>query len=97
MAFVIGTTQVLDDTVIGPVSVDVAPIVAVIVPVIWPTQVGCVGIPPGPTEMVNARLLPVTVPFSEPFNNTIPVARLMRAGPVTAAFVWLSVQVMRAV
>jgi len=97
VAFVIGTTQVLDDTVIGPVSVDVAPIAAVIVPVICPTQVGCVGIPPGPTEMVNARLLPVTVPFSEPFNNTIPVARLMRAGPVTAAFVWLSVQVMRAV
>ena len=34
VAFVIGTTQVLDDTVIGPVSVEVAPMVAVIVPVI---------------------------------------------------------------
>jgi hypothetical protein len=34
VAFVIGTTHVLDDTVIGPVSVDIAPIVAFIVPVI---------------------------------------------------------------
>ena len=39
-------------TDIGPLSVDVAPAVTVIVPVNCPAHVGRVGMPPGPIEIV---------------------------------------------
>lgn len=44
--------QLLDVTAEVPSRVDVTPMVAVMVPPIWPEQFGCVGTPPGLTEIV---------------------------------------------
>ena len=45
----VSDVQLLDD---NPTDPFIVVAVNVIVPFNWPTQFGCAGIPPGPTEMV---------------------------------------------
>ena len=81
-----GGVQLLDDTPIGPLSVDVLPAMAtVIVPESWPVHVGRDGTPPPPTAMVYGSAIPETVPVRKPFNSTIPLESRMVTGPVTAS------------
>ena len=73
----------LDVTVSEPLSVEVTPMLAVIVPPIWPEQFGCVWMPPGLTEIVEAREEPESVPVRKPFRRTVPLLRPSKTGPVT--------------
>jgi hypothetical protein len=79
-----------------PDIVETAAIVTAMVPVIWPAQDGCSGIPPGPTEIKYVSVVPLTEPVRKPFINTAPVGRDSRTGPLTDVPVCESVHVIPA-
>ena len=80
-----GGVQVVEVTVYPPVSVDVVPVRAVIVPPSCPAHAGCVGIPCCPTEIVYASDEPLSVPVRKPFKRTTPLGSRTSTGPETDA------------
>jgi hypothetical protein len=89
--------QLLDLTAMGPVIVEIAPELTVIVPPSSPVHLGWVGTPFGATAMVYESDVPVSVPVRVPFSRTVPLGRLMRAGPVTDVPDWVRSHVIRPV
>src|SRR5580692_7534336 len=78
-----GGVHVAEVSAYPPVSVGVAPEPAIIVPPSCPTHVGCVGMLPGPTEIVYVSVDPVSVPVRNPLRSTMPSGSLTSTGPVT--------------
>src|SRR5581483_6759529 len=91
-----GIGQLAEVTLMGPVMVEAAPTMTVMVPASWPVQAGCAGMPPGATEIVYGSDDPVSVPVRNPFNRTVPLGRLSSTGPETDVSACVRVHLMRA-